>query len=263
MCMGGGKDSYDAYKKGDYQRWQQADDQAAALQTQIDSGSLTGSALSQAQAQLASYNQQANASLAKVNNDPAARMDVREHNRQQDVTTGRGKIDKAFTQFDDKYYNDYGQKYLDYYTPQLNDQYAQARGKLTAVLAGKGMGASTVGIGEQGRLTTTKDTAATTIANQAQDAKNTLKSNVEKSKSDLYSLNESAADPASINNRAIGEATALVAPPAFSPIGQVFSNFLGNVVGGSQGATNPYYKPYQSPSFSGASGKGSGAVYGS
>lgn len=262
MCLGGGGHSYDAYQKGDYQKWQASDDAAFRLQQKIDSGKLTGPALAQAKRQMQNYNRDANSRIGQVNKDAAARLDVREHERQQDITTGKGRIDKAFTKFNNPYYDKYGQSYLNFYTPQLNDQYAQARGKLTAALAGKGTLESTSGIGTLGRLAKERDTAATTIGNQAQDAKNQLRSNVEKSKSDLYSLNESAADPDAINNRAIGEATALVAPPAFSPIGSVFASFLGglgNITGPSQQQSS-YYRPYSSPF--GATGGGSGTVYG-
>ncbi len=264
MCLGG-KDSYDAYKHGDFDRWKAADTQAYNLQTQIDSGKLKGPALARARRQLRVANQNANSLVGQVNKDTAARLDVREVNRQQDITTGKGKIDKAFQQFTPDYYNNFGKSYTNFYSPQLNDQYAQARGKLTAALAGKGTLESTAGIGMEGRLAKERDTAATTIGNEAQDAKNKLRSNVERGKSDLYALNESSADPQAINNRAIGEATALVAPPAFSPLGQVFGQFLGNVFsgfGGQNGQSNPYYKPYQSSSFSTSpSGSGSGTVY--
>jgi hypothetical protein len=264
MCLGGGGgNSYDAYKTGDEPRWQTAYQNYATLQQKQANGGKVP------QAQLNAALNAANSQEGKVDKDAAARLDVKEYKRQSDIKLGNTKINKDYTQFNPAYYGKYQKAYTDFYNPQIDDQYAQARGKLTAALAGRGNLESTAGINQLGQLQKQNDIAKTTVANQGQDAVNTLKSNVEKSKSDLVSLNASAADPSAIDNRASGEATALAAPPAFSPIGQVFSSFLAPLLsagfsgGGGYGGGQNYQSPfnaYRNP-YPTASGGGSGTVY--
>lgn len=264
MCMGGGggESQYDAYKKGDYQQWENLTNRAYAIQRKLDAGAFTDPAVAAAkEKRYKALDRQADALSKKVQKDTAARLDMREHTRQEEIKSGRKNINRQFKSFNDTYYDDYGQKYLDFYTPQLDDQYADARGKLIAALAGKGTLESTAGIGKIGDLAKERDTAATTFANEAQDAKNKLRANVEKTKSDLYSLNEASADASALNTRAIGEATALVAPPAYNPIGQVFASFLQPILSGfGQGGGGASYPSYSSPVYR-ASGAGSGTVY--
>ena len=153
-----------------------------------------------------------------------AKMQADEEKRQADIKTGQGKIDTAFNQFDTPYYDKFKSTYTGYYNPQIADQYAEARGKLTAALAGRGTLESTIGANALGRVDKQKADAEAQIGNQSADAAAGLRGQVENTKTNLYNINRAAADPEGISARATGEATALVAPQAFSPLGQVFAN---------------------------------------
>lgn len=189
-------------------------------------------------------------------NKAAQETKDREAKRQKDIGQGKTNIDSAFARFDPAYYQGYQNDYTGYYNPQLDDQFKTASAKTIAALAGRGTLESTAGNAKQGELQTQYDTARTGIANEAVDAANKLKGNVENTKTDLYSLNQASADPEAMGARAVGQATSLVAPPTTSPLGQVFASFLqpfANYQSGWQNRSGPSYSsPYGTPSYSGS-----------
>lgn len=191
--------------------------------------------------------------------DPAQEVLDRESVRQNNVNLGKANIDTNFKQFDDKYYDTYKSTYQGNYVPQVDEQYKTAVGKMMTQLAKRGMDRSSVGVARQGELADDYVKAKTTIASEADTAANTLRSNVEASKSNLYALNSSSADPAAAAAQAAGQAKTLVAPPQYSPIGDVFASALQpfNSMQSAQNNTStrsPYASPYK------ASGKGSATV---
>lgn len=159
-----------------------------------------------------------------------AQMKADEAERQAKIKAGQAKIDEAFGQFNEPYFAGFQNTYTDYYKPQIADQYAEARGKLIAALAGRGVLDSSIGGNALARVEKQRAEAEGTIANQAVDASNQLKSQVEQTKTNLYNLNRSAADPEGIAARATGEATAIAAPRALSPLGQIFANSIAPFV---------------------------------
>ncbi len=187
-------------------------------------------------------------------------MDRREAERQAKVKKGKGSIDKAFGQFDDDYYGGYQSAHTDYYNPQLDDQYDTAVGQMVSSLVGRGLGESTVGNDQRAKLLEESNRQRAGIANQAVDSTNKLKTSVENSKTDLYALNEASADPEAMNARAVGEATALVAPPTLSPLAQIFTSALSPFLAyqsASQGRAPTYQ---QAPVTYNPSSSGSGYV---
>lgn len=155
-----------------------------------------------------------------------AKLDAKEAKRQEDIKAGQGKIDEAFSQFNPAYYDKFKTDYTGYYTPQIGQQYDIAKDKLAATLAGRGTLDSSVGANKFAQLDKTRALAEADIGNQSVDASNGLRKQAEDTKSNLYSLNQSAADPALASARAIGEASAITAPRALSPLGQVFASVM-------------------------------------
>lgn len=188
------------------------------------------------------------------------KLDQREEQRQSDVNTGKKYIDSAYSQYGPGYYDDYQKDYTDYYDPQLDTQYEKTGAKMQAALAGRGMGQSTVSADANADLLKQYNEQKTGIANEAADASQKLKSNVENSKSDMYALNESSADPAQANTMAMGQAAALAAPPTLTPLAQVFSAFLQPYLNYQQSSQNAVPQQYKSSlPTSGNPGYGSGA----
>jgi len=262
MCLGGGgSDQYSAYDSGHFGRWKEFFDKKAAIDTRLAEGEMTQA---QADAELAAGgftgpNDDFSWREEKIRKDPSANMEMREIKRQHDVGLGRIGIDKSFSQFDDGYYADYQKKHGDFYNPQLDRQYGEVVDKTTASLADRGMLESSVGARKFGDLTRENADARANIASEGLDAANKLKGQVANSKSSLYSLNEASANPQAINAQAVGQATSLVAPPVYSPLGQVFANALNSISNFQSARSNrpgpAYSSPYGSPT-----GFGSGKV---
>lgn len=189
----------------------------------------------------------------------SADLKRQEAQRQANIKGGRTKIETAFSRFNDDYFGNYTDQYLDYYNPQIDEQYTTATGKAAASFRDRGMGQSTVAAGGLANLFKDRSRARTQVANDAASAANQLRGNVENTKTNLYNLNQSAADPESANIRAQAEATALVAPPTYSPLGQVFAASLNSIGNAGSAYQNRAPAPYRSP-YSTAAGGGSSQV---
>lgn len=193
---------------------------------------------------------------AKDAKQAAQKAEAEEAKRKADIKTGNQNIDAAFSQYNPAFYDGYRGAYQANYNPDIDRQYSTALGKMMAGLTDRGIDQSTIGNNALGDVTRTRDEARTRIASDADSAAATLKGNVERQRTNLYSLNLAAADPLGIKARAIGEATSLAAPPAFSPLGDLFASSLAPFASYQQANQNSPGAPYK---YSGP-GAGSGSI---
>ena len=160
-----------------------------------------------------------------------------EERRQGRITAGTANIDNAFSGFNDNFYRGHQDAYSDYYQPQLDDQHADARKRLTLQLARTGNLSSSAGANQMADLKKFYDTQNTSVANRGLDAVNTLRGNVDQRKSQLYNDNRSAADPGSAASMAASAASSLQPSAPTSPLANVFNDFFGNI-GNAMGIQN-------------------------
>ncbi len=255
MCFGGPAKPYSAYSSGDSQKWQSLFEQANTLEDAI-AGGTAGEGADQ---QLKSIQAQLNKISNRASEDPAFAIEKREIERQRDVSLGKRGIDTAFDRFDDDYFGTFRDARQSFYTPQLSKQFGQARGSLISALHGRGILESTVGARKLSDLTDLRNDTALNIANESQDESNKLRQTVQNSKTSLYNLNAISADPQAINAQAQGQATSIVAPSAFSPLGQVFSSALQPFVNYNNAFQSRPGAPYSGGNNS-ATGFGSGSI---
>lgn len=156
----------------------------------------------------------------------AERVRTQEEHRKKRIEVGQKRIDERFSQFNPAYYDKFKQTYTGFYNPQIADQYEQSADKMTAALADRGVLESTTGANQFALLNKTRDDATTQVASQGVDAANNIKKQVEDTKTNLYSINQSTADPKGINAQALSQAGSIAAPTSFSPIGQVFASVM-------------------------------------
>lgn len=149
--------------------------------------------------------------------------------RQARISQGQQGIDQAFSGFDDPFYQGYQNQYLDYYNPQLNDQYSEAVKRLTLQLAQTGNLTGSTGASQLADLKKYYDTQKMSVTNQALDAVNTLRGNIDAKKSQLYADNRAAADPGSAASAAASAAQYLQPTAPTSPLANVFGDFFGNL----------------------------------
>lgn len=156
--------------------------------------------------------------------DSAERARAEEAARQARVSAGREQIDQTFSGFDDSFFNKAAGDYSGYYNPQLDEQYVDARKKLVLNLAGTGNLTSSAGASRIGDLTKNYNKQQAEIADRALAAANDMRARVESQRSDLYGMNQTAADPAQAGSLALARAANLQAPQAFSPLGDAFGD---------------------------------------
>lgn len=247
MCFGGGaKKGYDAYKGGngsDFNRFENRWDQWSQQELNRAENGVDYSKLNNVDA----FKNQ----IRHLSKDPRAQMELTELQRQHAIDLGKIAIDQNFEKFNPAYYKGYKQDYRDYYSPQVKDQFNETTGKLNASLVDRGLGESSVGNAAKTGLFKDYTQANTNIANEALDASNKLRSQVQSQKSNLYSLNEASADPMGVNAQAIGASTSLVAPPTYSPLGQLFTSalqpFAAYQTAQQNSPTRQYSSPYSTP----------------
>jgi hypothetical protein len=138
--------------------------------------------------------------------------------------------------FDQKFYDQRRQAYIDNYTPQLAQQFADARNQLSFALARAGLLRSSVASDKVARLNADNAVQAGTIANKAEDSVSQLRTSVEDERANLINQLNVSADPAGTANLALARTQATASQPvSYSPLGDVFSGIasgIGNFVTG-------------------------------
>jgi hypothetical protein len=157
------------------------------------------------------------------------RMRAEEAQRRERITMGQGRIDEAFGKYNDDYFKGFQNSYTGFYEPEIGRQENEARDALTARLAGQGLLESSVSASKLADLARKANEARTRIGGEAVDQANALRGRVEQSKTNLYSVNNSSADPNAISARATGEATSLAAPQSFQPLGNLFTDLISSI----------------------------------
>lgn len=130
-------------------------------------------------------------------------------------------------QFDEDFYNERQQNYLDYATPQLNDQYEDAARQLTFALDRSGMLQSSVRAKKEADLRKKYNVNRQQVADQGLNFKTQAKNSVEDARANLIATLNATGDTEGAVKMAMTRAQALSAPDNYSPLGQMFSSFTG------------------------------------
>lgn len=131
--------------------------------------------------------------------------------------------------FNDAFYNERRQAFLDYATPQLDEQYGEANKQLTYSLARSGLLDSSVRADKSAELQKKYDLNRQQIADQALSYETEARTNVEKARSDLVTMLNATGDAEGAASSALARSQALSAPQAFSPLTQLFADFTGGL----------------------------------
>ncbi len=154
----------------------------------------------------------------------AERQRQEELARQGRITEGAGKIDEAFGQFGDDFYNQRKQAYIDYATPELDSQYQDSMRSLVAALSRTGNLNSSTRAERMARLNEQYNQRKLDITNTGLDYANQARNAVDSARGELLTQNSSLADPNVISGNASARAASLAQMPSFSPLGQLLAD---------------------------------------
>lgn len=155
-----------------------------------------------------------------------------ERERQARIAAGLEAVNEQFAGFDDSYFKRIEKDALDYYTPQLDDQFRKTRRNLVLDLDRRGNLNSSAGIRRLRELDEARNENAAQIGNRALDLANRQRGQIEGARSDILNQVYAGADPAGAGSLAAQRVASLEATPAFGPIGDLFSNFANFTANG-------------------------------
>ena len=153
-----------------------------------------------------------------------------EQARQDRIRQGTERIGGIFdSQFNDDFFNQRKQAFLNYATPQLEDQFGDAQKQLTFALARGGNLNSSVRGEKAAELQKQFDLNKQQIADKALASSTEARNAVEDARSGLVATLNATGDAQGAANSAIARASALSQPASFSPLTQLFSDFTSGL----------------------------------
>lgn len=161
-------------------------------------------------------------------NDAAAMERI----RQQNIRDGTARINSIFdggapgatSGFNDQFFDDRRQAYLDYATPQVDRQFGDAQKQLTFSLARGGLLDSSVRGDKVAGLQEAYDLNRQQVGDQALAFETDARNSVEGARSNLIAMLNATGDSQGAANSALAQAQALSQRPAFSPLTQLFTS---------------------------------------
>lgn len=136
--------------------------------------------------------------------------------------------------FNDDFYAGRRQAYLDYATPQLEDQYGNAQKQLVFSLDRGGNLDSTARAEKMSELQKLYDIQKQQVADKALSSETQARNAVEDARSNLISMLNVTGDAEGAASQALARSEALSAPAEYSPLNQLFVDFTNGL--GTQAA---------------------------
>lgn len=162
--------------------------------------------------------------------DKAAKKARREEaDRQARIRDGTARIDNTFGQFDDGFYDGRRDAYVEFATPQLERQREDAAKQLAFFLSRSGQTGSTTAAAKEADLAEIYGLRRQEIADQGLNFANQTRSDVEGARADLIRTLTSTADANAAASQAANRAALLSQPQPYSPVGQLFGDFLSGL----------------------------------
>lgn len=188
--------------------------------------------------------------------DYAGQAASQEQQRQNLITKGTKSINKAFSGFDQGFYDQRALAYENYALPQLSQQYNQFKNQIGFNLANRGLFGSSTGSKQFSDLNQQMGIQKQAIADTGRSQAQALQNQVEQQRNTLLNELYQSADPAGAAKAATSTAAGFQVPQAFAPLGNMFSNLANqyyqsalinayrptsfvSVPGGSQGGYGP------------------------
>ncbi|MBG6227116.1 hypothetical protein IWQ55_000308 [Labrenzia sp. EL_208] len=159
----------------------------------------------------------------------------REQERQERIRSGTASVNSTFDgQFTDDFFTGREDAYVDYASPQLDQQHQSAQQDLAFALARGGTANSSVRAQKEAELAELYDVQKRQISDNAAAQANETRTAVEDARGDLIRTLNATGDATAASNQALARAQALSQPEAYSPLEQLFVDFTAGL--GTQAA---------------------------
>lgn len=164
----------------------------------------------------------------QIRNLKAQLDEIESNTRKFDPTDPKADLPPLPTggQFGGDFFTDARQEFLDFYNPQLEDQFDQAKRKTSLGLASRGQLESSAGARRFGDLLDRYNQQRQQIAGQALDREQGLLSDFEQSRANLIQQNRASADPSAAATSAAAATGRLQRQPTLSPLGATFADLI-------------------------------------
>ena len=196
---------------------------------------------------------QADDTIQKQQLAEAADALAREDARQTRIKTGTETVNKNFSVFDDAFYAKRKGEYMDYYQPQLDDQFKTARDQLTYSFARNGNLNSTAAADKQSALQKSYDNERASLISQAGSDVASTQNKINTEKSAVLSQLQATGNADQASNDALGRTQQLFGQkPAYDSLGDIFSGVVGGIGNYNAGANagrvyNSYFGGTKNP----------------
>lgn len=153
----------------------------------------------------------------------------------------RIRTEEAPGQFGDDFFDGLERNYIDYYLPQFTRQAEDADRGLRINLGRTGNLTSSYGARELARLAEDKESNRRRIIDESIRYGSDQRKNLEDTRGNLIGQLEAGAGVENVAGQAAAQARSMTAPPAFSPLGDLFKNYTAAVANASLASGNPNY----------------------
>lgn len=148
------------------------------------------------------------------------------------IEAGQQSIDKAFSGFNEGFYDQRAQDYTNYAMPQLEQQYLGARSNARGSLANAGLLNSSIANNAMTGLRKTLDADQQAVVDSGIAQAQALRERISAEKTNLYSQLAASANPSVASQGALQSAAQFTAPSVFSPLVNYFGNGGTTTYGG-------------------------------
>jgi hypothetical protein len=159
--------------------------------------------------------------------DGSKELRRQEAERQAQIAAGTRSVNDAFGSFTDDYYGGIEKSYLDYYAPQLDQQYRDARKNI--ILNSPGGTANSGFAKRMAGLEQQYQQELGVIRGRAVDTSRGRRAEVEQNRSNLLGQVNTGLKAASAASLASQQAKYLSQPAAFSPLADIFAQAAGDI----------------------------------
>lgn len=143
------------------------------------------------------------------------------------------------SQFDDEFFGKAEKDYLDYYIPQFERQAREARHGNLISLARSGNIGGSVGAERTGGLAEEIEERRRQLIEDAMRYRTGLQTDLEQTRASLLGQAEAGYGQESLAGAAAAKAKALTAPPAFSPLADLFTNYTAALANATIASSDP------------------------